>query len=172
MGNVHGVSHKWEKMVVIMTIKLYTNSSDNFTLQKKITQVAEFGNVLLLDNTNIINPAFRLVGLIDDFAKINYCYVPEFNRYYYVVTVEILAGGIIELQCAIDVLMTYREQILNTTAVITRGGKNYNVLVNDGQKIAQANTAVVNKKFTGGELLSTITSENNSFLLTCYGGIV
>lgn len=153
-----------------MKLILYNNMSDNATLSKTISEIVVIDNVVLLDDTDILNPVFRL-KIPNDITAFNYCHCDIFGRYYYVRNITVETGGIYRLECAVDVLMTYREQILNTSAIIMRGGTNYNVLVNDGQKIPQANTAVVNKKFVGGELLNSITSLNNSFLLTCYGGV-
>ncbi len=154
-----------------MNIKLFLNSSDNATLVKNITEIVTVSNVVLLDETNILNPIFRL-NISTDITGFNYCYCDVFKRYYYITNITVLHGGIYQITCAVDVLMTYQTAILNLNAIVMRGGNNYNVLVNDGQKIPQANTAVVNKQFSSGELLPTITAENSSFLLTCYGGII
>ncbi len=154
-----------------MNLILYQNSSDNNTLDKSLIEITNITNVLLLDDTNILNPVFRL-KINSELTGINYCYCAEFKRYYYITNITIENGGIYRIDCAVDVLMTYKNEILNTNAIITRAGTDYNVLIGDSAKIAQSNTNVVNKFFSGGELLDTINATNHSFLLTCYGGIL
>ncbi len=154
-----------------MTIKLFENKSDNAVLNKNITEIITVDNVVLLDNTNIITPTFRL-NLPVDVTGFNYCWCDVFQRYYYIVTVDIQRGGIYQIDCTVDVLMSFQQDILNLSGVISRAGTNTNSLIADSAKIPQANTRVVNKKFSGGELLSTITAVNNSFVLTAYGGII
>lgn len=151
-----------------MTINLYTTTDDRRKLSKELTSVVNVENVNLLDDCNIKTPVFILSNA--EWANANYLFCQEFNRYYFIDSVEYIAGNMIKLNCSVDVLMSFKNDILETTAIISRGGNNYNVLIADNSIIAQANAVTVNKQFSGCELLPTITSENNSFVLTCFGG--
>lgn len=151
-----------------MTINLYTTSDDRRTLSKTITELAAVDNVNLLNDCNVISPVFILSNV--EWANANYIYCENFKRYYFIDSVDYINGNLIRLHCSCDVLMSYKNDILNTQAIISRGGNNYNVLLSDNAILQQANSVTVNKKFTGGEILPSISATNNSFLLTCFGG--
>lgn len=98
-----------------MNITLYKNTSDNNVLNKNITS---YGNkdVKLKNETNIISPALILMGDIS--SDINYVYIPKWNRYYYITDKTSLNNGMYEIQCRIDVLMSHKNNILSSDALI------------------------------------------------------
>lgn len=151
-----------------MTINLYTTTDDRRVLSKTLTSISTVENVNLLDSCTIITPTFILSNV--EWAAANYLYCADFGRYYFIDNIEYVNGNLIRLICSVDVLMTYKNDILSTRAIISRGGNNYNVLLSDNSIIQQANAVTVNKMFSGGELLPAISATNYSFLLTCYGG--
>lgn len=166
----------WENVLrgtmgCIMTIQLYKNASDNATLDKDITSVATLDNVLLLEPSSVMSPIFK-ISMDLDITAFNYLYCAEFDRFYYITNIAAALGGLYELSCEVDVLMSYKGDILQTSGIINRGGTKFNPLIVDNYRRAQVDATTVNKVFSGGELLSTITAENKCFVLITYGGIV
>ena len=91
-----------------MKLKIYNNKSNNNVLNKKITLVKELDFTLKSDNS-IMQP----ILVLKNYTSGNYCYIDEFHRYYYINDVRLLNGGLYELQLDVDVLMTYKDEIIN-----------------------------------------------------------
>lgn len=54
----------------------------------------------------------------------NYCYIEELKRYYFINSIKQLRAGLFELSLSVDVLMTYKDSILNSEARFNRSIKN------------------------------------------------
>lgn len=91
-----------------MKLKIYNNNSNNNVLNKKITLVSELDFNLKSDNS-IMQP----ILVLKNYVKGNYCYIDELKRYYFINDVRLLTGGLYELQLDVDVLMTYKNAIIN-----------------------------------------------------------
>ena len=90
-----------------MELRIYNNDSNTNVVNKNITLVDTVNFNLKSDNS-ILQP----VLLIKKYTKGNYCYIKEFNRYYYITDIKLLTGGLYQLQLEIDVLMSYKEVIM------------------------------------------------------------
>ena len=91
-----------------MKLEIYNNNSNNNVINKNITLVNEIYFNLKSDNS-ILQPILILKNYIGG----NYCYIDKFERYYFINDVRLLNGGLYELQLNIDVLMTYKNEIMN-----------------------------------------------------------
>lgn len=104
------------------TLKLYKNSSENNDLNKNISDekiVKGYSRTVI----DMLNPVIDLQGI--EINKYNYCYVQQLNRYYYIENISISPNGIYRLSMRIDVLMTYRDDILASQGLITKN-REYN----------------------------------------------
>lgn len=90
-----------------MELKIYNNNSNTNVLNKNITLVNTLEFNLKIDNS-ILQP----VLILKNYSTGNYCYIKEFNRYYYITDIKLLTGGLYQLQLDIDVLMTYKDVIM------------------------------------------------------------
>lgn len=61
----------------------------------------------------------------------NYAYIPEFGRYYFVEPPE-YEGAFVKLTLEVDVLYTYRFDILNSDIIAKRSSTRYNKYIVDG----------------------------------------
>ena len=98
-----------------MEIHLLNTSSDPRVINKNaeivaITNCEPFG-VLDIDN-----PIIR-VKPFTGFGVVNCCYIPDLGRYYSIRRTVRLSGNIIEIYGTIDVLWTYANVILQSSAV-------------------------------------------------------
>lgn len=108
-----------------VNIVLYNTSSDRRRVNKSLQEVVTISDVSLKEDTSLLNPSFVLTKskvLTFDF---NYLYCEYFKRYYYCDAPILRAGGIIEIPCHVDVLMSFRDDILNHNAYVMRQEKKF-----------------------------------------------
>lgn len=91
-----------------MELKIYNNNSNTNVLNKKITLIDTLDFNLKAD-TSILQP----ILILKKYSAGNYCFIKEFKRYYYITDIRVLNGGLYQLQLDVDVLMTYKTEILN-----------------------------------------------------------
>lgn len=91
-----------------MKLKIFNNNSNGNVINKNITLIKEIDFNLKSDNS-ILQP----ILILKNYTEGNYCYIEEFNRYYYINDVRVLKGGLYELHLNVDVLMTYKDIIIN-----------------------------------------------------------
>ena len=114
-----------------MEIKLYKTSSPRKKLVKDLTDGITLTGTLR-GQSSVMSPSLQ----IQDIAVIgyNYCYIPDFGRYYYINGINALRSNLFELSLGIDVLMTYAESIRSNAAIVDKVqsfGTAYNY-INDG----------------------------------------
>ena len=99
-----------------MNVILYNNKSDKRQLVKNITEIKTLSAVAKGD-INIISPTLIIQNFSTDF---NYCYISDFDRYYFVKSITLLTGQRVQIDLTIDVLMTYKEEIKKLTVNVLR----------------------------------------------------
>lgn len=75
-------------------------------------------------DVNILNPVLTLrekEGF--NYDGFNYCYIEELERYYFIDNVSRIHSKIVEISLTVDVLQTYKDEILNSNARFYRGIK-------------------------------------------------
>ena len=81
---------------------------------------------------SVLNPVFRITSAAD-LTAYNYCYINDFNRWYYITDITIVRNGMYEFKCKVDVLFTYSTEIYAQKAVVTRQQEEFNTYLNDSQ---------------------------------------
>ena len=147
-----------------MEIKLYKTSSPRKKLVKDLTDGITLTGTLR-GQSSIMSPSLQ----IQDIAVIgyNYCYIPDFGRYYYINGINALRANLFELSLGIDVLMTYAEAIRNNAAIIDKvqpqkGAMPY---INDGSYVS------TNKMYQTIINFSDGFNDNGEFILITAGGM-
>ena len=97
-----------------MRIQFFNNHSGINIINKNIESIGEEINFTLKEDTNILNPILKLAG----YNGGNYCYIPDFNRYYFIDNYNLNNQGIYELFLSVDVLTTYKDDLLNGKLLI------------------------------------------------------
>lgn len=105
-----------------MKIKLYKTNDDNNKINKTLTNEVVY-NIKLKADTNIASPTIILQT--DEIITSNYAYIDGFNRYYYIDDISVNANKLFTLRLVCDVLMSFKDDILNSYGNITRQ-TNYN----------------------------------------------
>ncbi len=116
-------------------ITLYKMLDDNNTIGKTLTDGVDF-NIVFKDNANVGNPRIKLRTdkPIHDY---NYCYIPNFNRYYFITDTDIKNNSLFDIGLRVDVLESFKDDILDSEGVISRavdGNKYYGVSESENKK--------------------------------------
>ena len=147
-----------------MEIKLYKTSSPRKKLVKELTDGITLTGTLR-GQSSVMSPSFQ----VQDIAVIgyNYCYIPDFERYYYINGINALRANLFELTLGIDVLMTYAEAISNNAAIIDKmqPQKGAMLYINDGSYV---NT---NKMYQTVINFSNGFNDVGEFILITAGGM-
>lgn len=128
---------------------LYQNLSEKNKMDKDIQFPLTITGTLK-NESSIINPIIVASISANAASSYNYIYIESFNRYYYINDAISIRNGITELHCKVDVLMSFRTEILNNTAIIERSETEWNLYLNDGSFKTYANNIVLTKAFPSG----------------------
>lgn len=105
-----------------MTITLGNYQGEKNKINKEFAEGwSESGT--LREGSDILNPSVLIEASPDTICGFNYAYIPEFKRWYYIQNVSAFRNGLTVISLAVDVLMTYKESIMNSSAIITRSSK-------------------------------------------------
>lgn len=104
------------------TLKLYKNTSENNDIEKNLINETDFTGYSR-SVVDVLNPVIELAGVQAN--TFNYCYIQELQRYYYIENMALKPNGVNTLTMRVDVLMTYKTDILASKGVITKN-RNYN----------------------------------------------
>lgn len=99
-----------------MELHFYQTNSENNRIEKALeNQLIIEGN--FKGDVDILKPIITVSNTT--IPQYNYCYIPALNRYYFISKVDIVEGKLYAVNLAIDVLMTYKEQIKALTVVVS-----------------------------------------------------
>lgn len=97
--------------------------------RKKVNSTAlpiqgTFKNCSIKDVSSLINPYIEIAENLSVAPPWNYCYIPAYNRYYWIIewTWE---RGFWSAELSVDVLASYRETIFDSTLYVVRSASNY-----------------------------------------------
>lgn len=103
-----------------MQIDFYKYDGKSNVINKTLAATPNAANGLLHGDFDVIQPQLIVRTAQNEVPfPYNYCYIPNFSRYYFVSDVEILDNQRTLLTLKIDVLNTYKTAILAATATAT-----------------------------------------------------
>lgn len=144
-----------------MKLILYNNFSEKEKLNKSIVKIIEL-NGTLRESSSLINPSITIElnpntlhdYIVDDdknyvmyngikitwnsfiynyVLSVNYCYIEEFNRYYYVENPISVCNNVWRLVMHVDVLMSYNKHIKELDALVERNEFRYYDSIEDNK---------------------------------------
>lgn len=124
-----------------MQITFYKNSSDKNVLTKDITEVLTV-DFKFKNSSSILRPLLY-VKYNATILTCNYCYIDVTDRYYYIVDTIVTNNSTLELTLDVDVLMSYRNYILNLYCLIDRQEFNYNPYIVDTELLTRADKTII-----------------------------
>lgn len=133
-----------------MTIELYNNASDTENLVKSIT-LSETLTGSLRGSADVMSPEI----LIEDSGTvfnpaINYAYITEWGRYYYIVSKESYRNNLVILKLAGDPCMSFANNIKALSGIVRRQENEWNLYINDGSFMTYANDLTYALNFPSG----------------------
>ena len=151
-----------------MKITFYQNkSAPNVIPKEKTKKFERIGT--LKNNTSVRNPVIQLkVADYDNARQCNYCYIADFSRYYYIDDILII-NAIIEISMTVDVLETYKEDILNSTQLIARQENKKNLSIIDNRLPMCSDVSITTH--LPDKIGDTFTTDDGFFILGTTGGV-
>ena len=147
-----------------MNIKLCNNSSEPNEINKAITEVksvdAVIKGALSYETPTLI---FAYEGTADD---INYVKIADLHRCYFITDITNLTGGRYEVKAKVDVLESFKNDILDLSAIVDKqdGASNINMYLDDGSFITE------NKEFNTVINFPNGFNEAGEYILITAGG--
>lgn len=113
-----------------MQIKIGTFSKEiNSTKRPNVSSWATI-DVQLKDGVSFLSPILKIQDSVWT-TGYNYCYIPSWGRYYYLADAVIAPGGIWYVSATVDVLASWKTNILASSAYVRRSESNYSNYMED-----------------------------------------
>ena len=146
-----------------MRIQFYKMANVNNKINKKLPDNPALTiDGTVKDNCNILDPVILIekTGVPD----YNYVFIPEFNRYYFMSPATAVTNNTWEIALHVDVLFTYRQQIMTAPCIVAKSASNYNLYLNDNNYKCYQNPHIFSERFPSG-----FNVENAHFIMTLFG---
>ena len=147
-----------------MEVILYRNSSENNVIGKSLAQIKSV-EANLKNDVSVINPTLVL-GYTANILDSNYCFIPKFNRYYFIDEIVPITGDRCIVKCRVDVLESFKNDIKSLTVILDKSESIYksNKYLDDGSFIVE------NKDFNTIHNFPNGFNDEGTFILICAGG--
>ena len=145
-----------------MEVILYKNSSENNVIGKSLVQIKSV-ECNLKNDVSVVNPTLVL-SYTDSILNSNYCFIPKFNRYYFIDEIIPITGDRSIIKCRVDVLESFKDDIKSLTAIINKQETIADKFIDDGSWIVE------NKDFLQSYNFSNGFNDNGEFILITAGG--
>ena len=99
-----------------MEIRFFVMNEPRNTINKNLDDYTATFLKLKSQDVDVINPILSLKFL--EYPKFNYLYIPALSRYYFIDDIFIRTNKIYELRCSVDVLQSFKDDILKAKGYI------------------------------------------------------
>lgn len=144
-----------------MQIILMYNLSEKNKINKSISTVETLEGALR-EESSIINPEITIE--LASPIGFNYCYIPDFGRYYFVTDVTVVRSNIIRISLSVDVLESFKNQILEQSVILEKNTNQFDPYLVDPNRMRNVKTKTDILNFPSGLL------ESGEFILITAGG--
>ena len=143
------------------TIQFYYNASERKVIGKDLTPVNTPTHCTIKGEASVMSPIFIYSSDNAYPSGVNYLYWTEMDRYYFIDDIQVLTGGRMALYCSVDVLESFKDNILNQVAIVDKQQNinESNLYINDGSFINTEQTFNEIKNFQNG------FNDNGEFIL-------
>ena len=145
-----------------MEVILYKNSSENNVIGKSLAQIKSV-ECNLKNDVSVINPTL-ILAYTENILVSNYCFIPKFNRYYFIDEIIPITADRSIIKCKVDVLESFKNDIKSLTAIINKQETIADKFIDDGSWIVE------NKDFLQSYNFSNGFNNNGEFILITAGG--
>lgn len=130
---------------IILT--LYQNTAEQNRLDKT-DYLTEVGTIYgtFREPTSITDPSITIEsGSVPNF---NYVYIDSFKRYYYVTNITSIRKNLWQIDMSVDVLMSYKDAILQCPARVERNQFDYNSQLPDNRRIVECGSEITDTQIS------------------------
>lgn len=154
-----------------MNITLYKSSAEPNRLNKTafLTQVAAYTGAVARQNLSLMNPVLVLEESITNIKDANYCYISDFGRYYYIREKTCDANGLYTLILNVDVLMSFKTEILMQRGIVSKQEGIYNMYL-PSEVPSEVRPLVSTVKMDPVVSGAGFTNQSDCFVLLAIGG--
>ena len=148
-----------------MDIILYKTQSERERINKTLSDSLTLTGTLR-GESSVINPSFIIQ--YENLSSYNYCYISDFGRYYFINNITSIRNGLWKIDCSVDVLMSYKQAILNLNVIVSdvSSGENPDsVYITGEQWVSMVKTKTDVLVFPSGLL------DDGEYILITSGGI-
>ena len=119
-----------------MEVQFFYNQSDDRVINKTLI-IGETFVGSPRDEVSIMNPVIRFES--DGILRYNYAYIPEYQRYYSIVDRTIYRDGIWDVTFTVDVLMSFRNDIMSLNVIVDKQSleANGDEFIDDGSLVTE-----------------------------------
>ena len=102
-----------------MILLLFNYAGDNRIIDKNIDTEHPDQSLTgtLRDSCDFLAP---VIDVVTNPTGMNYAYIPEFRRYYFISSIEVVRESLWRIYCHVDVLKTYEPYIRECDMIVTR----------------------------------------------------
>lgn len=154
-----------------MVAKIFKTKSAPNVVNKTLSEVVAFDEVIFKEDTSLLNPTIIINGVsnassytIEDIGTSNYFSIPKVNRYYFITDITMMSGGRVAITGKVDVLMSFKTDILGSTQLIVRQEKKTNNYLIDTDIPLSSKKQVIEHEF--GESIT----DSGYYILAVNGG--
>ncbi len=137
-----------------MVAKIFKTKSAPNVVNKVLTEVVAFDEVIFKEETSLLNPTIIINGVsnsssynIEDIGTSNYFSIPKVNRYYFITDITMMSGGRVAITGKVDVLMSFKTDIIGSTQLIVRQEKKTNNFLIDTDIPLSSKKQVIEHEF-------------------------
>ena len=148
-----------------MDVILCNNASEANIINKSITELVT-RSCTVKGNVSLEAPIILLEYDSTNMPVVNYMKIPDYNRCYYITEVIALTGGRYEVHGKVDVLESFKEAILQLSAIVDKqeGITAINKFLDDGSFVVE------NKEFNTVLNFPTGFNAAGEYILITAGG--
>lgn len=99
-----------------MKVEFYT-TNDNVKIINKTLKLNKTVNIIFHNNVSEQSPVIIMTK--DNVSGSNYVHIPDFNRYYFIDSIDKYKANLVIVNLSTDLLMTYQNEIINKEVLIT-----------------------------------------------------
>lgn len=142
-----------------MKVEFY-HTADNANTINKTLQPITTVDIIFRQAVNEATP-FIIMNK-DKLTGSNYVHIPNFNRYYFISSVDNYTANLVRINLVTDLLMTYKDEILNSTVLIT---------ATNTPSYFSSNLPTQTKTIKRVVKSDVTLNKENSLILTTIGGV-
>lgn len=125
------------------------NESETIKFDKSLVTIGTFTGTLK-EETSIIDPVIMLQASLASLKEANYVTISDFGRSYFITNITSYRNNLVQLECHVDVLSSFKSQIRANKGIIFRQENNWNLYLNDGVLEVYQNPIVTTHEFPNG----------------------